>query len=545
MVGSARPNLSFGRRARCALKITALCLPMGIPAPAHADAARISVAEPEGFAELTRERDLVVDLYFGGVRRGEARVLMTPDTIEFTEPRGVLALLPPLTDPGAVLGALSKGRLPTLTEASCEPASDTEACGRREPDILGIALDKDHFRLDIFLNPRFLTTAPRVAETYLPKPDRALTFVNAVGGLVSGQSDSGETLFNLQDQLVLARGAQRLRADLSASDADGFSAERIALEWDLPERRYSAGALWTPGNSLGGRIKALGIGVETQIDTRRDRDEARGTPIIVYLASRARVDILYEGRILSSEIYEAGNQQLDTANLPEGSYGITLRIQQANGETRDERRFYAKQRGIPVAGRSEFYGYGGLLIDDRETGSLKVTNRPFFQGGIARRLAPAWAIDANTELTTGGGTAELGINYLSPLVDVRAAALGDTAGRVGGVVRLNSGNAGRINFSFDLRALSASGGCHEGRASFTRARRCRVSRGCDAGRGLRRICPGRRLGFDERRETSACWGHSITVTIALDPRNTGLDQHSSGTRIAAVRSSFRSAETRR
>ena len=218
MVLAARLNLSLGRRARCALKVTALCLPMWTPAPAHADAARISVAEPEGFAELTRERDLVVDLYFGGVRRGEARVLVTPDTVQFTEPRGVLALLPPLTDPDAVLGALSAGRLPTRAGARCEPASEAEACGSPAPDIVGIALDKDHFRLDLFLNPRFLTTAPRVAETYLPNPDRALTFVNAIGGLVSGQLDSGETLFNLQDQLVLARGPQRLRADIVSRD---------------------------------------------------------------------------------------------------------------------------------------------------------------------------------------------------------------------------------------------------------------------------------------------------------------------------------------
>ena len=50
-----------------------------LPAQAK-DAAElaISVAEPEGFADLAEAHTLLVDVYFGGVRRGEAERAPVP-----------------------------------------------------------------------------------------------------------------------------------------------------------------------------------------------------------------------------------------------------------------------------------------------------------------------------------------------------------------------------------------------------------------------------------------------------------------------------------
>ena len=52
-------------------------------------------------------------------------------------------------------------------------------------------------------------------------------------------------------------------------------------------------------------------GIESQIDTRLDKDEILGSPVVVYLDQRARVDVMRDGRVLNSAMYEAGNQQVD------------------------------------------------------------------------------------------------------------------------------------------------------------------------------------------------------------------------------------------
>ena len=101
--------------------------------------------------------------------------------------------------------------------------------------------------------------------------------------------------------------------------------------------------------------------LRAQIDTRLDRDEVLGSPVVVYLDQRARVDVVRDGRVLYSAIYEAGNQAIDTSNLPDGSYDIILRIDEPGRPEREERRFFSKSRQIPSLGRTDFFVFGGLL----------------------------------------------------------------------------------------------------------------------------------------------------------------------------------------
>ncbi|WP_163471554.1 TcfC E-set like domain-containing protein, partial [Escherichia coli] len=75
-----------------------------------------------------------------------------------------------------------------------------------------------------------------------------------------------------------------------------------------------------PGADLVGRRRILGVGVSSQFDTRADRMQLFGSPLVVFLGQRSRVDIYVEGRLVSSQSFEAGNQTLDTNSLPDGSY---------------------------------------------------------------------------------------------------------------------------------------------------------------------------------------------------------------------------------
>lgn len=233
----------------------------------------------------------------------------------------------------------------------------------------------------------------------------------------------------------------------------GFGAERLMLEWDRPERRYLAGALWAPGNGLAGRRKLVGFGFESQIDTRRDRDAILGSPIIVFLGRHARVDVVRDGRVLGSWTYEAGNQKLDTSSLPEGSYDILLRIQEAGRPVREERRFYTKSRRIPSDGRTDFFLYGGLLVDSPEAGSIEPSDRPYLQGGIARRLTADWALDATLQASDEAASVEIGTTFLTPVAHMRAAVILDTSGAHATVMQLTSSGISPLNFNIDFRQI--------------------------------------------------------------------------------------------
>lgn len=425
-----------------------------LPAIARAaDSPVITVGEPAGFAELTAGQTLLVDVYFGGVRRGEAMIVATPDALTINDPSALLRLLPALTDRATVEAALAATDLPTHSDRACSPGADRATCGRLSPEVAGVILDRDRLRLDVFLNPRLLAIHDRVEEQYLPAPAGGLSMINAFGLVLSGRTGGGNHYYNLQDQLVVADGVRRLRGDISYAKGYGLEAERLALEWDRPGLRYSAGALWAPGNELTGRRKLLGAGIESQIDTRLDKDQVLGSPVVVYLDQRARVDVVRDGRVLNSAIYEAGNQQIDTSNLPEGSYEIVLRIDEPGRPTREERRFFSKSRRIPSRGRTDFFAFGGMLVNSIDSGSLNPSRHPYFQAGAARRLSESWALDSDIQATDRGASAELGATLLTRLANVRAAAVAGLDGGYGGILQVASSGSSRFNFNLDLRHI--------------------------------------------------------------------------------------------
>ena len=399
-----------------------------------------------------------MDVYFGGVRRGEAKIVATPDAVKIGDPAALVSLLPAVADRAAVEAALASADLPANSGRACSQTSDRSTCGRLSPEVAGVILDRDKLRLDVFLNPKLLAVHDNVETKYLPAPAGGLSIINAIGAVLSGRSGPGQDYYNLQDQLVLGDGTRRVRADLSYATGYGVEAERLAAEWDRPELRFSAGALWAPGNELTGRRKVIGAGIESQIDTRLDKDEILGSPVVVYLDQRARVDVMRDGRVLNSAIYEAGNQQVDTSNLPEGSYQIVLRIDEPGRPTREERRFFTKSRRVPSRGRTDFFAFGGMLVDSADPGSLHPSRHPFFQGGAARRLNESWALDGEIQATDRGGSAELAATWLMRLVQLRAAVVADLDGRYGGVVQVASSSASRLSFNLDLRHIESPRG---------------------------------------------------------------------------------------
>jgi len=423
---------------------------------AAAETPAIVVSEPEGFSDLTRERGVLVDIYFGGARRGEAMVIAAPDTVSFVDPSALLDLLPELADKRVVETAFAGRTLPANASLACSATSDRTRCGRLFPETVGVILDRDAFRLDIFFNPSLLTVHDNVAGRYLPEPEGGPSMINAIAAVFSGSSGQGSSHHSLQDQLILGWGERRIRADVSHASELGFGADRLVFEWDRPELRFSAGALWAPGDEIGGRQKLIGGGVATQVDTRLDRDAILGSPMIVYLAQRARVDVLRDGRVVHSAIYEAGNQQIDTSNLPEGSYDIILRIEEAGRPSRQERRFYTKSRRIPSLGRTDYFAFGGLLVEGRDAGSLEPSNRPYFQAGASRRISRSWAIDGGVRATDGSASAEIGATLLTRFAQLRAVAVADLDGAVGGILQMASSGFSRLSFNLDLRHIDIS-----------------------------------------------------------------------------------------
>jgi hypothetical protein len=224
-------------------------------------------------------------------------------------------------------------------------------------------------------------------------------------------------------------------------------------ELDGPGIRYSAGLFWAPGLDLTGQRRIVGIGVGTQFDTRTDRDRLQGTPLVVFLAQPARVDILVDGRLVTSGAYEAGNNILDTASLSDGSYSLILRIHEASGAVREERRFFAKNQQIAPVGQPIYFGYAGMLANTHPGHFASVSKSFFYQLGTARRLSQKVALDFSVIGTGKKPMFEAGAWLITSVGRVRAAALASNRGDRAALLQGQSGQVGRVSVNFDLRRV--------------------------------------------------------------------------------------------
>jgi hypothetical protein len=418
---------------------------------AEAASAKIEAAGiPPGFNELARQRDVLVDIYFGGRKVGEARALVRPGYLKITDPDKLLAILPNI-DPTAELSATLSDELPTNAGLVC-PEGISKDCGTLSPEVAGIIYDEEHFRVDIFVNPKWLRLIRPDEDLYLSSPTAPLSLTSSAGLALSGSSETSPA-FNLQNRTIIGFRNARIRSETSYASRIGFLMDTFVGEIDRPGIRYSAGLFWAPGLDLTGQRRIVGLGVGTQFDTRTDREAVSGTPVVLFLAQPARVDILVDGRLIDSRAYEAGNNLLDTSSLPAGSYSIVLKIHQAGGAVREERRFFAKNGQIAPVGQPVYFAYVGMLANTRPGRPVSLSGNLYYQLGTARRLTDKLALDFSVIGTSQKPIFNAGAWLITSLGRLRISGLVSTAGDRGALVQVGSGETGRLNVNFDLRRI--------------------------------------------------------------------------------------------
>lgn len=408
-----------------------------------------ATSAPEGFEVLAAERQLMLDAWFGGEKVGEVRAAVSPGQLRFVDPAALAALIPDVAD-RAELGRRLSGSLVSHVALACG-SLPRENCGTLEAGTTGIILDEERFRVDVFVDPALLTRPDTSAQVFLPGPEEAPSFVSLFGATLSGSSRSQEN-WHFQNRTIASLGTIRLRSDSSLATGSGLTFDNLTIEADIRDWRYSTGIFWAPGTDLIGRRRIAGIGAATQLDTLLNKDALQATPLSIFLQQPARVDVLVDGRVVTSRIYPAGNRLVDTASLPNGSYDVTLKIQEDGRPARLEQRFFTKGSAMAPMGRPMFSAFAGLIPSSSRGLALK-GDTFFYQGSAAYRLTPSLGVDASILGTHHKAILEAGAHIHTSLAEVRVAALVSSATDHGALLRLTSRGQGHFTFSFDLRKV--------------------------------------------------------------------------------------------
>lgn len=430
----------------------ALAVAVAAAAPCSASTANYNIAAaspPAGFGNLEQPRDLLVDVYFGERKVGEAWITAKPGFVRFRNPDQVYNFIPQMK-PSPALNELFGSDLKDNARLACSQ-TNTGQCGVLNPAVAGVIFDEDRFRIDLFLHPDLLELN-REHDVYLARPTAPFSLTSSVGAAIAG-SNGHSPAYNLQNRTIIGLRNARIRSDSSMSSGLGLLFDDLVAEVDTNRHRYSAGLFWAPGVDFTGRRRIVGLGFGTQFDTRADAEILDATPLILFLNQPARVEILVDGRLVSSGSYEAGNNSIDSGSLPDGSYPLVLRIREAGGAVREERRFFVKNAQMPPQDQMVYYGYAGMLANTEPHRPISFSRQFYYQLGAARRLNEAAALDAAIIGTDRKAMAQVGGWLSTGMARIRAAGLVSTDGDKGLLLQAGSQGNGQLNFNFDLRRV--------------------------------------------------------------------------------------------
>ncbi len=377
---------------------------------------QLTGAVPIGFEHLVGPQSVLVDVYYGDRSVGATLATYEPGRIEFHRPEEIVDGLPDLDNAEIVLSAL-RGTLDTNTDALCTPSSAPHGCGRLEPAIAGVIFDESRFRVDVFVNATFRKRFEPELDRYLPPSQASFSFLQNLNLNTAG-GDVGSTLTSFTSQSTLAWRENRLVGALSYTDENDLSLDGLFARRDFRGREYQAGLFRTAGrfSVFAGDFDLVGYRMATSLRTRTDLAVARGTPVEVFLLAPARIDILQAGRLISSRSYPAGNHKLDTSNLPEGAYDITLRINEG-GRVREETRFFSKTSRVPPRDQALSTLEVGRVVDIDAGGGLLPEDADawFTRAGFSQRLTDTLGYDLGVTSTQDERLMEVGLFQIARL----------------------------------------------------------------------------------------------------------------------------------
>ena len=385
---------------------------------------RVASSVPAGFQYLLEKQTTAVDVFFGDVFLTTTLASYTPTTIEFHDPADIIARLNNLLSPEQVEYALS-GEIDSHIGEICYRPTDVD-CGQLAPEEVGVIFDEGRFRADVFINPNLLAVQHRTFDKFLPEPEQKLSYLNNFSLLYSGD-DRGDTQVALNANSYLGYGNQRLVSRWSLNNNNATASVEM-LYWQMDRRglQYQAGWFRSESRFLSfvPSVDLLGVKLSTSLKARTDLDYTKGTSIDLFLPTRSRVNIFKDGRFITSDFYEPGNQELDTSRLPDGAYEIEIQIIDSSGQEEIISRFFVKSARIaPMDDPQYFFEVGDVQLNNVETSFPESRNITIAQAGYSYRLLSSLGLNIGGAFTENEALAETGLYYITSHFDVEPKIL--------------------------------------------------------------------------------------------------------------------------
>lgn len=294
-------------------------------------------------------------------------------------------------------------------------------------------------------------------DPYLPPSDSGLSLLNVLSATVNGEQGNDDTN-NISNSTTIAFKQSRLIGISNYNDDDDLVFDTLALQREFAGQLVQAGYFRANAGNLifAQESDFIGFSVSSSLDTRQDLNQSSGNELQLFLDRRSRVDILKDGRLISTSIYDTGNQILDTSRLPGGAYEIVLLIRDNFGNIREETRFYVKSNRLPPLDQTlYFFDFGEQVIQEQGESLPQKTGQELARVGISRRINQSLAGEVGLVSDSEQSLVEAGIFQVGKGYDLRLnLTAGDDNAR--GVSILSNFRIGQTSLSANYRKTKNS-----------------------------------------------------------------------------------------
>lgn len=404
-------------------------------APSTAKASPTGKAEkktfvPPGFESLMEPQTTLVDVYLAGEFLTSQMATFTPDEITFSDPQAIVDRIPQLLDPAPVLEAIS-GSIPSHVERVCHYDGQGN-CGQLSPEIAEVIFNEGRFRADLFVGANLLAVQSAGHRKYLPASDGEWSWLQTLSGAYAGTRELDSDSYSIGSSSMLAFRENRFQLTGNFSDdGDGEGSSTIdtaAIRRDWQGMEYQLGYFRSNSGSFQFMSDSpiRGLRVASSLDTREDLRQTAGNELRVFLDSRSEVLLFKDGRLVSSRFYDAGNQVLDTTQLPGGAYDVTIQIRDSAGRVEEETRFYIKSSQLPPIDQALYFFEAGKVLNPADNSGLaEGQDLTLLRAGYHGRLNDQLGFLTGLSQVESNSSLELGITHLGRYHDF---SLGGFAG---------------------------------------------------------------------------------------------------------------------
>lgn len=388
-------------------------------------------AVPAGFEALLEKQTTLLDIYFGDEYITSVIGEYNTNELELSDPGKIAQAIPALIDRQLISTALT-GVLENNAQLRCYSRGQ-QNCGLLQPEVAGVIFDEDRFRVDVFVNPEFLSLQTIPRRSFLPASDAGWSFLQNFGNAFAGDNDDPFDTYSFNAASMLAHGETRFLLTTSYADVSDWTADEILIRRDFQGRENQLGYFRTVNDAslrFIPEVSLRGIRTASTLDTRTDLNSASGRELTIFLVNRSRVSLFKDDRLVSSSNYDAGNQVIDTSRLPNGAYPITIQIEDSGGNLREEQRFYVKSSNFPPRDQTLWGVELGEQVRRNSTDFIPEAEGDFYgRVSISERVLDNTALNGGVAVRGNDGIFELGLDQLSPYYDLQLnGALGSDKG---------------------------------------------------------------------------------------------------------------------